>query len=276
MTELSYLYFDFAATAPLASGVAQWLTETGHNMYGNPGASHALGAKARKAVNETRDILAGYLKADPKWVCFNTGGTESIATLFAHHGKKRNQHWQIGISEHPSIQNGAGFWQKHQDIKVSKVQVFDAQGFHPQRYYEQLKGDETFIVLTAVHGELGWVAPIPELAKKFVPYLLKPGYMLMGFKDWVNLQGIFFFPDEVDSIGLSGHKIGSPKGIGALVSKKEYEPLIPGGGQEQGRRSGTLTHPPLRPGARSWIGMVKICMRATNDCATTTNNMLIM
>ena len=232
------LYFDSIAPTKVKDQVLEsmmpWLT----SEYGNPSSKYQLGYHARHAVEEAREVIADAIGADPDEIFFTSGGSE--ANTWGCRGFIKGydciSHGEALCTpiEHHSVLNalqGAEF------LEVDKNGMVDYDAL-----ITKIKDSDYYILATMmVNNEIGTIEPIEKIA----PLCLH--------------EGIYFHVDAVQAFGhipfnvhkikgittlsLSGHKIGAPKGVGALYIKKSvqdyYRPLICGGQQERGLRGGT-------------------------------------
>jgi cysteine desulfurase len=234
------VYLDNAATTPLDPRVLE--TMLGHlgGRRGNPSALHALGNAARDAVEVARASVAALIGASPEEVFFTSGGTESdaIAVLgLARSARPEKRHLVVSSVEHAAVREDAKRLQK-EGFEVSWIGV-DADGLiDPDEFAVVLRPDTALAAVIWANNEVGTVEPIRELAELCAE------------------RGIPFHSDAVQAVGrvpinvsdvpastlaLSGHKLYGPQGIGALYVRDGVspEPVVYGGGQENGLRSGT-------------------------------------
>jgi cysteine desulfurase len=234
------VYLDNAATTPLDPRVLE--TMLGHlgGRRGNPSALHALGNAARDAVEVARASVAALIGASPKEVLFTSGGTESdaIAVLgLARSARPEKRHLVVSSVEHAAVREDAKRLQK-EGFEVSWIGV-DADGLiDPDEFAAVLRPDTALAAVILANNEVGTVEPIRELAsfcaEREIPL----------HSDAVQAAGrvpIDVSETLVSTLALSGHKLYGPQGIGALYVRGGVspEPVVYGGGQENGLRSGT-------------------------------------
>ncbi len=241
---LSPLYFDYAATTPLAPEVKEamlpWLTP---NLvsYGNPSSLHRMGRIARQALEQSRSDIAQTLGAFPEELFFTSGGTESNNWLIQGLAQTRKTHGKHIITtqiEHPSILNPC----QHLETLGWNVTYLgvDSQGRVSLSELESaLRPDTAFVSMIHGHNEIGTIQPIEALGallkQKGIPFHID-AVQTVG-KIPIDLTGL-----PVDYLSFSGHKFYGPQGTGGLFIRKSAPrptPLHFGGGQESGLRSGT-------------------------------------
>lgn len=221
------IYADYAATAPLC-GPAKEKAVSVLREFGNPSSVHQEGRTARKIIEAARQQIAQAIGAEPEEIFFTSGGSEanSLALL-------QGAEFQVSPIEHTSIL-------RHRRAKTGTVTVDRCGTVQPFT--------ATCASVMLVNNEVGTIQPIRELAEGDGAH---EGVTRLLHVDAV--QAIGHIPVDVNALGadmlsMSGHKFGAPKGIGALYISKRLSrdfitPLIAGGGQEQGIRSGTENVP---------------------------------
>ena len=235
MNQRSYL--DYNATAPLRPEVREAIGDALH-LYGNPSSVHEEGRAARGAIEAARIKVAKLVGASPEDVIFTSGGTEANALALAAQG---GQAWHCYLSavEHPSVLAGGRFYRETTTIiPVMKDGVVDLAVLARELERHHLGGWKPFVSLMVANNETGAVQPVAEAAA----IVHQAGGLLHS--DAIQAAGkVALDMDRLgaDMLSLSAHKIGGPKGVGALVLKPgvSVEPLLKGGGQERRRRAGT-------------------------------------
>ena len=206
--------------------------------YGNPSSVHAEGREARALVESAREKVATLAGAKPDNVIFTSGGSESNALALA---AQTGEAWHCYISavEHPSVLAGGRFYRESTTrIPVSGDGVIDLDVLEKELTKHHLGGWRPFVSLMAANNETGAIQPVAAAAE----IVHAAGGVL--HTDAVQVAGrlpLDFCALGADMMTLSAHKIGGPKGVGALVLREgvPVEPLIKGGGQERRRRAGT-------------------------------------
>ena len=238
------IYLDAAATTPVRREVleAMWPYLTGD--FGNASSHHELGARAHEALEGARAEVAGVLGCRPSEVAFTSGGTEADnlavkgIALARRAADPRRTRIAVSAIEHPAVLESARSLARLHGFAVDVVPV-DAQGRAAPDALAAVVGPETAVAsVMYANNEVGTVQPVAELAAAAraarVPFhtdaVQAAGWLPLG----VGALG-------VDALSISGHKLGAPKGVGALFisGRTVVEPLIDGGGQERGLRSGT-------------------------------------
>ena len=238
MTEPVYL--DNAATTPLDPRVLESMLGHLGGRRGNPSSLHAFGGSAREELEEARDSVASLIGASPGEIVFTSGGTESDdgAVLgLARSAGPNKRHAVVSSVEHAAVREAARRLEL-EGFEVSWIGV-DADGIvDPVEFAAALRPDTALAAVVWANNEVGTVEPVPELAEicaeREVPF----------HADAVQAAGrvpIDVSETPVSTLALSGHKLYGPQGVGALYVREgvSLEPIIYGGGQERGLRSGT-------------------------------------
>ncbi|QEO10271.1 cysteine desulfurase family protein [Protaetiibacter larvae] len=234
------LYLDTAATTPVRREVleAMWPYLTAD--FGNPSSHHELGERAADAVQAARAAIAEQLGCRPAEVVFTSGGTESdnLAIKGIALGSPRGRHLVIGPIEHEAIVESADYLRRLHGFEVTVLPV-DGDGLvAPGELAAVLRPDTTLVSIQHANNEIGTVQPIRELAAvaRAAGVPIHTDAVQSADALEVGLAAL-----GVDAVSIAGHKLGAPKGIGALAVRGALpiEPLLHGGGQERGRRSGT-------------------------------------
>jgi len=232
-------YLDWNATAPLRAE-ARAAMAAALDVFGNPSSIHAEGRVARKLVEEARAAVAAATGADARNVVFTSGGTEANALALAPGLRKagRGPALRLIVSavEHPSVLAGGRF--APEEITVLPVRPSGVVDLDALAALLKTSPPALVSVMLA-NNETGAIQPILEVAA------LVHGASGLLHVDAVQALGKISFNIkelQADAISVSGHKVGGPKGVGALVLAEGVgglAPLLRGGGQEQGRRAGT-------------------------------------
>jgi cysteine desulfurase len=235
------IYLDHAATTPVRPEVVEAMTPFYGPRFGNPSSLHRWGREARTALDEARERLAGCLGARPDEVFFTSGGTEAdnIAILGAWRARKAEGRTAVVTTpiEHKAVLE-AVHRAAHEGAKERLCRV-DNTGTVDVAHYNELTQDDVAIVSVMwVNNEIGTVQPIAQLAaraKERGALFHTDGVQAFGHVE-VDARKIPF-----DALAISGHKIGAPKGCGAIFIRRgtKLESLFHGGSQERGHRPGT-------------------------------------
>jgi cysteine desulfurase len=233
------VYFDWNATAPLRPEAREAMAAAS-DLSGNPSSVHAEGRQARGLVEQARAIIAGAVGAPPRNVTFTSGGTEANALALTP-GLRRGSGFPvkrllISVIEHASVLAGGQFPAE----TIDSVDVTSAGRVDLDHLRAMLEGGPPALVsVMLANNETGAVQPVAEVAEIV--------HSAGGLLHVDAIQAFGKIPCDInvmnaDLVTLSGHKIGGPKGAGALVLAEGLsgpEPLLRGGGQELGRRAGT-------------------------------------
>lgn len=237
------IYLDNAATtrvsAAAVDAAAQMMTE---NFF-NPNATYKLGVNTKSFIESCRKDIARYVGAEDKELFFTSCATESNNWVFSYGRKKANGNVVISAGEHSSVYEPAMRLKNHGiDVRVAKL---DKNGQVDTDALLSLVDDNTSLVsVIHVSNETGAVNPIKEICAA----VKRKSKNTLFHSDGV--QGLLKTGERIDSLGVdyysaSAHKLGAPKGIGLLYVNKKINlaPMIVGGGQESGMRSGTQNTP---------------------------------
>ncbi len=240
------VYFDNAATTKIIPEVREIMLKTMDEDYGNPSSMHLKGVEAENYVRNARNSIAKQLKCESKEIIFTSGGTESnnLALLgLALANKRAGNHIITTGIEHASVYNPVLYLQEL-GFEVTFLKV-DAHGKVDLDHLRESLRDDTILVSTmAVNNEIGAVEPIEEIAAIIKRYNKEHDRQILYHVDAIQAFGKrVIYPKRVgiDAMSMSGHKIHGPKGSGAVFvdSKVKIKPVLYGGGQEKGMRSGT-------------------------------------
>ena len=234
MNQRSYL--DYNATAPLRDEVRAAVAEA-LSLTGNPSSVHEEGRRARAAIEAAREKVAALVGARAEDVIFTSGGTEANALALAQGGD--NVARFVSAIEHPSVLAAAPDAVR---IPVTSDGVIDLEKLETALQNHHLKGKRALVSLMAANNETGAIQPVAETAKivKDAGGRFHTDAIQAAGRMQLELPAL-----GADMLSLSAHKIGGPKGVGALVIRQgvTVEPLLKGGGQERRRRAGTENVP---------------------------------
>ena len=236
-------YLDHAATTPIPAQVAQAMMEVLTNQYGNPSAQYPMGQEAKRLVDRCRATVADALGCKPERLFFTSCGTESdnwAVQAAVWHGRHVGKHIITTSVEHSAIIEPCRLLEQ-QGYEVTYLKPDRTGHITVEQVAAALREDTVLVSMMLVNNETGCIFPVAETAA----LLREKKSRALLHCDAV--QGFLKVPCDpvswgVDMMSLSAHKIGGPKGIGALyISEKlrNPRPLLAGGGQESALRSGT-------------------------------------
>ena len=242
------IYMDNAATTDVRKEVAEAMLPYLLGDYGNPSGVYRLSEKAKNVVEESRGIIADIINAERNEIFFTSGGTESnnMAIIGAARAHEKEGHRVITSAvEHASVANPFKYLEE-QGFDVVRIGV-DERGIVKLDELEAALNDDTILVsIMYVNNEVGAVMPVKDIADMVHDICPKAVFHV----DAIQAFGKFrLYPKRmgIDLMSVSGHKIHGPKGSGALFVKRgtRIVPIILGGGQQQGYRSGTENVPAI-------------------------------
>ena len=234
------IYFDHAATTPLAKEVLDKMLPYLTDVYGNANSQHVFGRQAVTGVDEARDTIAKLINCKPSELYFTSGGTEADNWALrgvAHAFKDKGKHLIISPIEHAAMLVTAKALEK-EGFSVDYMQV-DKDGFVDLEHLKSIIREDTiFVGCMLANNEVGTIEPIKEIAK----IAHEKGAVM--FTDAVQAAGVLDIDVKdlgVDLMSMSSHKIYGPKGVGALYIRNglRIESIITGGHQERTKRGGT-------------------------------------
>ena len=232
------IYLDNAATTPVNPAALQaawpWLT----SEFGNPSSTHELGNRAAVALADARSRVAKFFNVRDSEIIFTSGGTESdnLAIIGLALQNPRGKHIVSARTEHEAVLAAIEFLERTHGFEITWVEL-DEFG-QVLNFESALRPDTTLASLMLANNEIGTVHDVASLATathKVGALFHTDAVQAVGWFD-LDVKKL-----DVDALSISGHKFGAPKGSGVLVlrSSARTEPLIHGGGQENGLRSGT-------------------------------------
>ena len=241
---MRYVYMDHNATTPVLPEVLDAMLPFQREAFGNPSSVHRYGRRARVAVDDARDAVAEMLGAPPSSVIFSSGGTEANNTIIKGvaqaHGE-RGRHLVTSQIEHPAVLDACGALER-QGYQVTYVPVDERGVVDPQAVRDSLTDETILVTIMLANNEVGTLQPIADIAAA----AHERGALV--HTDAVQALGkVALSVDDlgVDFLTFSGHKVYAPKGIGGWYERSTaaLQPLLHGGHQERGRRSGTENVP---------------------------------
>ena len=239
-------YLDNAATTRAFDSVRDAMVNALSIDYGNPSSKHRKGMEAEQKVKEAANIIAKSLKVEVKELTFTSGGTESnnMALIGAALANQRaGKHIITTQFEHPSVHSPLMFLEE-QGFRVSYISVDQLGHVNMDELLQEICDETILVSIMYVNNEVGAVQDITEISKQIKAK--KPDILL--HVDAIQAYGKYrIYPKRmgIDLLSISGHKIHGPKGSGVLFVKDrvKIKPLIYGGEQQKGMRSGTENVP---------------------------------
>ena len=241
------VYLDYQATTPMDKRVLEAMIPYFTEKFGNPHSrSHSYGWESEEAVETARQQVASLINANPKEIIFTSGATESNNMAIkgaAHFYKDKKKHIITCVTEHKCVLDACRHLEQ-EGFEVTYLPVKKNGLIDIENLKKAIRPETLLVSIMAVNNEIGVIQPIAEIGKL------------------CRENGVFFHTDaaqafgkipldveamNIDLMSISGHKIYGPKGVGALFVRRRprvrLEPIINGGGQERGFRSGTLPTP---------------------------------
>ncbi|MFC8285244.1 cysteine desulfurase family protein [Streptomyces cyaneofuscatus] len=245
-------YLDHAATTPMLPEAIEAMTAQ-LSVTGNASSLHAAGRRARRTVEESRETLADALGARPSEVVFTSGGTEAdnLAVKGLYWSRRdadpRRTRVLAGPVEHHAVLDAVDWLAEHEGATVDYLPVDRYGRVHPEDLREAIlrnPDDVAMITVMWANNEIGTIMPVRELAS------VAAEFGIPMHADAVQAFGqleVGFAASGLAAMTVSGHKIGGPFGIGALLLGRDHTPVpvLHGGGQERHVRSGTLDVPAI-------------------------------
>ena len=241
-------YLDNSATTRCSDRACQLMVDLLTKDYGNPSSLHMKGIEAERFVETAKKKIAKTLRVSEKEIIFTSGGTESnnLAIIGAAMANRRAGNHIITTSiEHASVEKPMEFL-KEQGFEITYLSV-DENGIISLEELEEAVTEQTILVsMMQVNNEIGAIEPVAEAAE----LIKKKNPDTLIHVDAIQSYGkMYIYPKKlgIDMLSVSGHKIHGPKGSGFLwvKEKTKLKPLILGGGQQKGMRSGTENVPAI-------------------------------
>ncbi|MEV1241602.1 cysteine desulfurase family protein [Nonomuraea sp. NPDC050022] len=241
-------YLDHAATTPMLPEAIEAMTEQ-LGLVGNASSLHATGRRVRRVVEESRETIADTLGARPSEVVFTSGGTEAdnLAVKGLYWARRPRKRVLVSSVEHHATLDPAHWLADSQGARVELLEVDEFGRVHPDTLRAAIARDPDDVAMISVmwaNNEVGTVQPVHVLAAiahdSGIPF----------HTDAVQAVGqlpVSFADSGADALTVTGHKVGGPMGVGALLLARGMTPVsvMHGGGQERDVRSGTLDAPAI-------------------------------
>ncbi len=240
------IYFDNAATTRIDDKVLEFMDKVQREHYGNPSAMHLMGVDAEHYLKAATDIFCRILKCEKDEIIYTSGGTESnnlalIGAALAN--KRRGMHIITTEIEHGSVGNPIKYLEES-GFSVSYVKTDENGVIDAGSLKEIIREDTIMVSVMSVNNEVGSIQPVKEIGE-IIKSVNKD--ILFHVDHVQGFTKIKLIPKDcgIDLLSVSSHKFYGPKGVGALYVKKgtKIMPLMLGGGQQRGMRSGTVNVP---------------------------------
>ena len=253
------IYLDYAAATPTDPRVLRAMLPYFREKFGNTMSLHTFGQEAKQALEESRERAAGLIGAKSDEIIFTGSASESNNLALKGVGfanRNKGKHIIISQIEHPCIMESAE-WLKYQGFKITKLPV-DSSGFvNPEDARKAIRKETILVSIIHASNEIGTIQPIEKIGKicrEKEVYFHTDAAQSFG-KIPINVNKI-----NIDLLTASSHKMYGPKGAALLFVRKgvKIEPILHGGGQEQGLRSSTVNLPAI-------VGFAKACEVAQKE-----------
>ena len=238
------IYMDNAASTRLSGRALKAMTPFLTEFYANPAAGYGFSEISREAVAKAREQIAGCINANPKEIFFTSGGTESdnwALRGIAYTHQSKGKHLIVSAIEHHAVMNTARALEK--DGWNLTILPVDEEGFvDPENLEAAIRPDTVLVSVMAANNEIGTIEPLAAIGE------ICHRHGVLFHTDAVQAFGHIPLDVQrlhIDLLSASAHKFHGPKGVGFLYIRKgvDIEPLLYGGDQERGQRSGTLNVP---------------------------------
>ncbi len=241
----SYRYLDAAATAPLRAEAREAMIAALDAGPGNASSVHTAGHRAASTVQEARERIAGVFGVARNELVFTSGGTEAnnLAVIGLALANPRGRHIVTSAIEHPSVEESCRFLERVHGFEVTRVRVDRDGRVDPVEVVAAVRADTTLVTIGLANGEIGTVQPLGEItaAVRSSGALMHSDAVQAAATLPVSLAAGGWPGVAIDAMSVASHKFGGPQGVGALLLRAglTVEPVLHGGGQEHGLRSGT-------------------------------------
>lgn len=263
------IYLDNSATTKVSEGALQVMLSAYQKDYGNPSSMHVIGVRAEEYVKTAAENIAATLKAEAKEIIFTSGGTESnnLAIIGAARAyQRRGKHIITTQIEHPAVHEPFEYL-KEQGYEIDYIPV-DSHGMICMEMLQQkIRQDTILVSVMHVNNEMGAVQKLEEISKEIKKLQPEVLFHVDAIQSYGKYQ-IHPKRQGIDLMSISSHKIHGPKGVGVLYVRKGVRllPILFGGGQQGGIRSGTENVPGI-------AGLGKAAKEAYEDLDTKINKL---
>jgi cysteine desulfurase len=239
-------YLDHAATTPISTAAREAMRPWLDDQFGNPSGGHAESRLARRTVDDARDHIAELFGADLGDVVFTGSGTEAdnLAVLGSWPGRENSGSQLTALvcsaMEHHAVLASCRALATRHDLELREIPTSKDGLIDREALAAACTPEVGLVSVMTVNNEIGTIQPLAEvadIAREGSPHAVLHTDAVQAVK-WLDVQEL---TGPYDLLAVSGHKIGGPQGTGALIVRKDVhlQPIIHGGGQERGRRSGT-------------------------------------
>ncbi len=241
-------YLDNAATTVVSENVKNVMIKVMSEDYGNPSSLHMKGIIAENYIKEAKETIAKVLKVSEKEIVFTSGGTESNNTAIigcARAYKRSGMHIITSNIEHSSVSSVMQYLEK-EGFEITYIPVEKDGRVNPQKVKEALREDTILVSIMHINNEIGSIMPIAEIGSIVHEFNKNIIFHVDAIQSFGKLR-ILPKKMNIDALSVSGHKFHGPKGSGFLYIREgvKMHPLIYGGGQQKGVRSGTENVPAI-------------------------------
>jgi cysteine desulfurase len=234
------IYLDAAATTPVRREVLEAMWPALTQDFGNPSSHHTVGEAAGRALDYARRTAAQVLGCRPGEIIFTSGGTEAnnLAIKGLALATPRGKRIVVSAVEHPSVLETVEYLERLHGFTLVRVPVDPDGVVDLKALAAELTPETTLCTVMYANNEVGTIQPVEEIARLCREAKVPFHTDAVQAAGWLDLDVGRL---GVDALSISGHKLGAPKGCGLLYvsGRRPLEPLVHGGGQENGRRSGT-------------------------------------
>ncbi len=239
------IYADNAATTKMSRTAIDTMIRYMEETYGNPSSLYSIGQRAKEALEEARETVAGVINAEPREIIFTSGGSEAdnqaIISAAAIGAKKGKKHIISSAFEHHAVLHTLAKLES-EGFEITLLDVHEDGLVRPEEVEAAIKEDTCLITIMTANNEIGTIQPIREIGE------IARKHGVIFHTDAVQAVGhipIDVKADNIDMLSASAHKFHGPKGTGFLYVRKgiALTNLIEGGAQERGKRAGTENVP---------------------------------
>jgi len=266
INEKHIVYMDYAATTPVDPRVLKAMLPYFSEKFGNTMSLYDLGQEAKAALEESREVVADLIRAKPDEIIFTASATESNNLALKGitlANKNKGRHIIISQIEHPCVMESAK-WLESQGFEVTRLKVDKYGLINPRDVKKAIKKNTILVSIIHASNEIGTIQPISEIGEIIKKYKIQNTRYKIHFHTDAS-QSFGKIPIDVNKMNIdlltaSSHKMYGPKGAALLFVREgiKITPLLHGGGQENGLRSGTVNVPAI-------VGFAEACKVAKKE-----------